>query len=98
MQRETGRTGLAAYLKKKVEDAGGEIYKVAFEGRRGFPDYLAAMPHWRAPRGRFIETKKPKGARITVLQKRTHTRLKKMGFRVYVAYTKAQVNAILAEK
>lgn len=93
-ERETGSSGVAAYLVARVKELGGECDKIAFEGKRGAPDYLTWVPQWES--ARLIETKSPTG-RVAPHQIRTHKRLNKMGLIVYTAFTKDQIDSVLAE-
>ena len=49
-----------------IERAGGKTYKFTSPGRKGVADRIACLPDgstW------FVETKRPKGGRLSVLQK-----------------------------
>lgn len=92
--RETGRSGTAAYLVKRVVELGGRYFKVEFTNRRGAPDYLIGL---LGVMGFFVETKRPKG-RAKAHQLRRHKELREMGFEVYIATTKEEIDELLNEK
>jgi hypothetical protein len=78
------------HLVKKVKEAGGEIRKVQWIGRRGAPDRLVLLPGYRrlgesahrdvhvAPRTLWIELKKP-GEKPEPHQSREHDRMRGLG-------------------
>jgi len=80
-------------LREGVTEGGGKAIKVRF--LRGWPDRIVLWP-----RGvlHFIEMKKPKGSRFEPRQERVHSWLRKMGFKVFVLYTKDQVEQYLNER
>lgn len=93
--RETGRSGVAAYLSKRITALGGYRRKVCFEGHRGAPDQLCFIPKHRYLKKPFwVETKAPLGV-LKPHQEREHKRLRAMGFQVFVPYTTAQVDELL---
>ena len=76
------------YLVKCVKDAGGIAEKHTSPGRRGPPDRDVMWPNGELD---WVETKAPKGV-LSGAQERDHKRRRKMGFRVYVIWTKSQVD------
>ena len=82
---------IEAHLKKRVEQLGGEIRKLAWVGRRGAPD---RMVWWPGPVLAFVEVKAP-GGRVSVLQEREMARLSEAGFIVAVVWSKEDVNELL---
>ena len=62
------------------------------EYNKGIPDRLVLLPGGRVS---FVETKRPDGGRVSPMQRLTHARLRKLGFRVDVACTKAEVDALV---
>ena len=80
------------HLVSEVEKFGGVAYKFTSPGRKGVPDRMCCFPGEHVF---FVETKAPKGGRLEPWQKREIKRLRKMGFHVYVAPTKARVDYVL---
>lgn len=92
--KETGKTGLEAYLIKRVKEKGGSRRKLKFIGVNGAPDQLVKLKKWR--RTKLVEVKKPKGGVLALRQKREHEKLRKdFGFDVVVIYTKEDVEELL---
>jgi hypothetical protein len=79
------------YLVKKVKEAGGEVRKVKWIGRRGAPDRLVLLPDGRVfavddighGRAVWIELKKP-GEKPEPHQSREHDRMRRLGQTVLV--------------
>lgn len=95
--RETGRSGIAAYLVKRIKEAGGSRRKIKFEGHNGAPDQLCHIPWHRVLKvGFFVETKKPKGSVLEAHQKREHRWLRSIGFKVFVVKTKDEIDYLIA--
>lgn len=92
--RETGTSGVAAYLVKEVKARNGYIRKVCFEQRRGAPDYLIKVRGLFKGKPFWVETKAPLG-RAAEHQIREHNALRKAGFIVLLIYTKTQVDQLL---
>lgn len=94
MMRETGKSGLEAYFKKRVKEKKGSCRKVVFPGHRGAPDQLVKLKKWR--HAKLAEIKKPKGGVLKKHQGREHEKLRKIfGFEVWVLYTKEDVEEFL---
>ena len=82
------------YLKRRVErDHGGLCIKVSPENVKGIPDRLVVLP----PDGRcvWVELKRSKDGRLSDLQKYQHSRLRKMGAKVVVAWSREDVDKII---
>jgi hypothetical protein len=92
------------YLIKRVTEAGGEIRKLAWLGRRNAPDRLVGFPASepitiagiytfspRPPRHALVELKAPK-KNPPAAQTREHDRLRAIGFDVWVLNTKRKVD------
>lgn len=77
-------------LVKRVREAGGEIRKLAWVGRRGAPDRLVMLPG-RNPV--LVELKAPKG-RLSKLQIREHEILRRW-FPVHVVWCLEAINEVL---
>lgn len=82
------------HLRKKVKVLKGLCIKLNPFGMRGIPDRLALIPGGIVV---FFELKRPVGGSFEPLQQRWHTKLRQLGFRVYVCNTKASVDAALEE-
>ena len=92
--KEIGKTGLEAYLIKRVKEKGGSRRKLKFIGVNGAPDQLVKLKKWR--RAKLVEVKRPKGGVLALRQKREHEKLMKdFGFDVFVVYTKEDVEKLL---
>jgi hypothetical protein len=79
------------YLVRRVREAGGQVRKVRWVGRRGAPDRLVLLP------GRsetWVELKRP-GGRTTVGQLREHEAMRAMGAHVVVIDSLLGVDALL---
>lgn len=76
-------------LVKRVREAGGEIRKVTWVGRRGAPDRLVMLPG-RNPV--LVELKAPKG-RLSKVQQREHEILRSW-FVVHVVWCLDAVNEV----
>lgn len=101
------------YLRDEIRLLGGEMEKFVSPGVRGRPDDIVSWPAnkpsrlWSPIHGdfvinaawcEFIETKRPKGGRLSVLQKKDHARRRKMGFLVHVIWTMEQAEAYLISR
>lgn len=76
------------YLRRVAKKHGWEVRKLQWVGRRGAPDRLLMAEGARLV---FVETKAPQG-RLEPHQEREHRRLRKLGFRVAVLWSKAEVD------
>lgn len=85
-ERDVERT-----LIKRVKEAGGEVRKLAWIGRRGAPDRLVMLPG----RYLFVELKAP-GGRVSRLQDLEHRRLRAAGFDVRVIWKIEDIDEVLA--
>lgn len=93
--RETGRSGVAAYLTKRIKELGGYRRKVRFEGHNGCPDQLCCLKKPIALKKPFFVETKCKTGRLEDHQRREHERLRKIGFKVFVPRCKAEVDELL---
>lgn len=82
------------YLKKRVEALGGKCIKFATVYEAGIPDRIIILPGGHIA---FVELKRPKGGRLSELQKYQIAVLKKLGCRVYAAKNKKEIDALLEE-
>ena len=70
-------------LKKKVEWRGGLCLKWVCPGWAGVPDRIILLPGGRLV---FVETKRPKGGKLSELQKWWGDKLIKLGFNYEVVW------------
>lgn len=78
------------YLKDQVKRRGGEVRKLAYQGRRGAPDRQVLL-NGRHP---LVELKAP-GVKPEVHQLREHDRLRAAGLDVYVIDSIEGVDALI---
>lgn len=81
-------------LRDEIKKIGGAAYKLESHGCNGLPDRLVCLPGGRVI---FVETKRPKGGRLSALQKYRHKALRLMGFDVRVINTTAAVAEFIEE-
>lgn len=82
------------YLVEQVAKRGGEAVKCEVPGQRGWPDRkVLSFP------GRifYVECKRP-GKTSGAMQRIRHRHLRALGFRVYVAASRAAVDRILRKE
>jgi hypothetical protein len=82
---------IETYLVRQVKEAGGEVRKCAWVGRRGAPDRLVLLPGRPAT---YVELKAP-GKLPGQLQVREHDRLRELGQYVVVIDSTRGVDALL---
>lgn len=75
-------------LKDLVEDLGGKCLKWTCPGWRGVPDRIVLMPRGRVY---FVELKRPKGGKLSEMQKWWHKQLRKLGFWVLCVYNEDDI-------
>jgi hypothetical protein len=80
------------YLNSLVESYGGMTYKFVVPGRRAYPDRIVKLPGVDAF---LVELKKPKGGVVARLQKVRHSELRAIGWRVYLAKDRGEVDAVI---
>ena len=85
-------SAIEKYLTDTVEVLGGSCLKFVVPGRRGYPDRLCKLPGGDAF---FVELKRPKGGVLARLQAERHRELKAVGYRVYKAKNRGEVDAII---
>lgn len=68
-------------LVRRVEQAGGQCLKWVCPGRSGVPDRIVLLPGGRIA---FVELKRPKGGRVSELQKYWANKLEAAGFKWYL--------------
>ena len=83
-----------AHLRRLVEARGGRCEKFIPDQDAGMPDRIVMLPRGVLV---WVETKKPKGGEVSKLQKYQHTRLRRLGQRVEVVWTKKQAESLVEE-
>jgi hypothetical protein len=83
------------YLVSTIVSLGGACYKLAVPGKRGYPDQLCKLPGGSAF---VVECKRPKGGRVAALQKVRHQEMRAVGWRVYVAKDRGEIDAIIEQE
>lgn len=78
------------YLVKCVNAVGGEVRKVRWIGRRGAPDRCVMLPG----KTLWVELKAP-GEKVKPHQSREHERMRRLGQRVEVADSLADIEELL---
>ena len=84
-------SAIERYLRERVEALGGLCEKFTSPGRRGAPDRLVTWPDGRMD---LVEMKAPRG-RLSFAQNHDHARRAERGVRVYVLYSKTDVDRYL---
>ena len=85
---------IEAYLRRRVEEAGGVAFKFTAPGNDGVPDRLIILPGGRVT---FVELKAP-GGRLTGIQRWQQERIRRRGCDVRTIWTKAQADEFMQEK
>ncbi len=70
-------------LRRMVERRGGWCLKWVCPGWSGVPDRIILLPRGRVI---FVETKRPKGGRLSRLQEKWHDWLVELGFEVWTIW------------
>jgi len=84
-------SAIEQHLVDAVEQRGGVCFKVVSPGKRGFFDRIVVVDGQVV----FVETKKPRGGRVSPQQKLMHQRFREAGARVEIARTIAAVDALV---
>lgn len=79
------------HLVKRVTDLGGLPWKFTSPGTVGVPDRIVIMNDMIC----FVELKRPKGGRVSDIQKWRIGQLQKQGMRAYVLKNKEQVDFLI---
>ena len=74
-----------------VKRHGGLCLKWVCPGWSGVPDRIILLPGGRVL---FAETKRPKGGEVRKLQEWWHKTLRRLGFQVWVIYSKEDIAAL----
>ena len=83
---------LEAKLVNSIEDLGGRCLKWTSPGTVGLPDRIVLLPGGVIA---FVEMKRPKGSKVGPLQKYWRRVLTGLGFRYWLVYTAADIEALL---
>lgn len=81
---------IEAYLRDKVKKLGGIAYKFTSPGNRGVPDRICLFPGVVA----FVEVKNERGV-LSALQKYEMQRIKALGLKHFVLWSKEDVDAFI---
>lgn len=79
-------------LRELVRRAGGRCEKFIPDADSGMPDRLILLPGGVLL---WVETKRPKGGRLSALQRYQHEQLRRLGQRVEVVWTKEQARELV---
>ena len=88
---EISEKAIEAYLVRKVTAMGGECLKFTSHTDTGYPDRLLLLPGGKTI---WVEVKS-KGEKPRLIQDVRMARLRRMGFRVYVADSREKVDEIV---
>ena len=91
VKRTTRESTIEKYFVEEVEKRGAICEKFASPGKRGVPDRIVTWPAYGFARIHFVELKTI-GGNLEPWQERDHARRKRLGCRVEVLWTKAQVD------
>jgi len=91
-ERLTTENVVEEHLRKSVKGLRGLCIKLNPFGYAGIPDRLVLLPGGIVM---FFELKRPVGGKYEPLQLRWHSKLRQLGFKVFVCNTKASVDAAL---
>lgn len=80
------------HLRGLVEARGGECKKFVPDQDPGYPDRVVMLPGGVLV---WVELKKPKGGKVSSLQKYRHAELRALGQRVEVVWTKEQADELI---
>ncbi len=83
-----------SHLGDEVEKLGGKCVKFIPDFMPGMPDRVIILPHGILV---WCELKKPKGGKLSSLQRLRHKWLRSMGQEVFVVRTKEQADALCLE-
>lgn len=81
-------------FRQAVTKMGGEAYKLVSPGNAGVPDRLVCLPGGIAV---FVELKRPKGGKVSLLQRYQMAKLRNRGFAVRVINTEEQIDEFVNE-
>lgn len=82
------------YLIRQVEKIGGKCLKIPATYEEGIPDRLVIIPYGRIV---FVEMKRPKGGKLSDVQRYQHKKLRALGCEVYVLKNNKEVDEFINE-
>ena len=82
------------FLKKRVEHLGGRCLKFPATFEEGIPDRLVIIPQGLIA---FVELKRPKGGRLSEMQKYQIQKLRDLGCKVYIVHNYAEVDEMIED-
>ncbi len=82
---------IEAALRVKIEARGGRCIKWVCPGWAGVPDRIILLPGGRVI---FVETKRPKGGKVSPRQRKWAEILQGLGFDHYFVWTMADVHVL----
>lgn len=80
------------YLTARVRAAGGMCVKFSPDSMRGMPDRIVMLPGGVLV---WVELKKPKGGKVSEVQRHRHRKLRQLGQQVVVLWSKADVDQFM---
>ena len=89
---ETLEKEIEGKLREKVEALGGRCLKWVCPGWSGVPDRIVLLPGGRIY---FVETKRPKGGRLSALQIKWSEWLTALGFECWTVWTYEELTVFL---
>lgn len=81
-------------LRQRIEAMGGRCIKWVSPSSGGVPDRIVLLPGGRIY---FVETKRPKGGKLSALQKKWHKWLTLLGFHCCTIWTFEELDSFIAE-
>lgn len=82
-----------AHLRREAERRGGKCVKFIPDYDSGMPDRVLMLPGGVLV---WVETKKPKGGRVSKIQKLQHEKLRALGQRVEIVWTKEEADRLVS--
>lgn len=82
-----------AHLVRVVEKAGGRCVKFSPDSMRGMPDRVVMLPGGVLI---WVELKKPRGGKLSEIQKHRHKELRALGQRVEVVWSVQDADNLIA--
>lgn len=93
-EAEIYESEIERYFIAQVKARGGWSFKFVIRGFRGLPDRLNFMPEGRLL---LCEVKRPRGGRVSTIQKYVHKKLRELGFPVYLANTRGRIDEVFED-
>lgn len=85
---------IEAHLKARVEHLGGRCLKFPAVFEEGIPDRLVILPPGKIA---FVELKRPRGGKLSDMQKYQHKKLRDLGCKVYVIKNYQEIDKFLED-